>query len=532
MESVARRIVASAHAYSNISKDKHMKRFLLGSLIVLGILAITGIGVSALRPDLMPPWARLKPSTAVADSGPQCEEHGVPEKFCTLCHPELKEKLLLCPEHGNIPEDICTLCHKESQQKYNIKMCPKEHGLPEHFCSKCSKEPTASSANLIDDGYCAANGEPIGPEGKPRFCKLLPMVRLASAETGKDIGLRTARATEIEHTHEVIANAETAYDANKYAEIFPRVAGFLREARMDLGQKVEAGAVIAVIDSSELSTTKTQYLTAHATVDLDNEAFQRMKSLSDQNIVGSKPLFEARIAMQQARNSLLNAEQKLRNFRYNDAGLATILKANDTNPSLDITTPIAGTVVFRHAVVGEAEEATTKLYTVVDTEKMWLWVDVYEKDIAQIRAGQPVSFTVSATNSASEDATFKGLINWVGTEVDHTTRTTKVRAELPNPDGKLRANQFGRAAIQIGDRHKAVTVAKSAVQRYENADLVFVPQTGSVYRPQRIVTKPSGKADILEVTWGLKAGQEVVTTAAFLLKTEIMKGSIGAGCCD
>ncbi len=125
--------------------------------------------------------------------------------------------------------------------------------------------------------------------------------------------------------------------------------------------------------------------------------------------------------------------------------------------------------------------------------------------------------------------TFTGRINWVGTEVDHTTRTTKVRAELPNPDGKLRANQFGRATIQVGDRHKAVTVAKSAVQRYENADLVFLPQKENVYRPQRIKTKPSGRADTLEVTWGLKPGQEVVTTGAFLLKTEIMKGSIGAG---
>ena len=253
---------------------------------------------------------------------------------------------------------------------------------------------------------------------------------------------------------------------------------------------------------------------------------------TDEQILGSKPLVAARIAMHQARTSLLNAEQKLRNFRFDDAALALILKTNDTKPLLDITTPIEGTVVFRHAVIGEAEEPTTKLYTVADISRMWLWIDVYEKDIAQVRAGQPVSFTVSGTNSASEEATFTGRITWVGTEVDHTTRTTKVRAELPNPEGRLRANQFGRATIQIGDRHKAVTVAKSAVQRYENADLVFLPQKENVYRPQRIKTKPSGRADTLEVTWGLKPGQEVVTTGAFLLKTEIMKGSIGAGCCD
>ena len=510
-----------------------MKRIVQGSLVVLGVVAVAGGTVSALRPDLITAWARLTPAVdSATDFGPYCKEHGVPERFCTLCHPELRDKLLLCREHGNIPEDICTLCHKEAQRKYNIKMCPNGHGLPKHFCNKCGNGPSAAAENLIDDGYCAVTGDPSGPDGKPKFCKLLPLVRLASADLGQDIGLQTATATEIEHTHELIANAETAYDANRYAEIFPRVAGFLREARVDLGHNLKAGAVIAVMDSSEVSTTKTQYLTAHATLELDDDSYRRTKNLADEQILGSKPLVAARIAMHQAQTNLLNAEQKLRNFRFDDDALALIVRTNDTKSLLDITTPIEGTVIFRHAVIGEAEEPTTKLYTVADISKMWLWIDIYEKDIAQVRAGQPVKFTVSGTNAASEEAIFSGQLTWVGTEVDHTTRTTKVRAELPNPEGKLRANQFGRATIQIGNPHKAVTVAKSAVQRYENADLVFMAQQGNVYRPQRIKTKPSGRADALEVIWGLKPGQKVVTTGAFLLKTEIMKGSIGAGCCD
>jgi cobalt-zinc-cadmium efflux system membrane fusion protein len=508
-----------------------MKRAALGLLAVLGLLAITCVGIAALRPNLVPAWARLGSAPAV-DAGPYCEEHGVPEKFCTICHPELKEKLLLCPEHGNIPEDICTLCHKEVQKKYNIRLCPKGHGLPEHFCVKCGKEPTAAAGNLINDGYCAANGEPVGPDGKPKYCKLLPLVRLATADLSRDIGLRTAQAAEIEHTHELVANAETAYDANRYAEISPRVAGFLREARVDLGHMLKAGAVIAVVDSPEVSTAKTQYLSAHAAFGLAEDTYKRIKALTASNAVALKEEIATRTAMNQAQTSLWNAEQRLRNFRFDDAALALILKTGDAKPILDITTPIDGTVVFRHAVLGETEEPTTKLYAVADISKMWLWIDVYEKDIAQVRAGQPVRFTVSATGSASEEAAFTGRVTWVGTEVDHTTRTTKVRAELPNPNGKLRANQFGKATIQIGDWHKAVTVAKAAVQRYENADLVFLAQAGNVFRPQRIRTQPSGRADTLEVTWGLKAGQEVVTTGAFLLKTEIMKGSIGAGCCN
>jgi membrane fusion protein, heavy metal efflux system len=509
-----------------------MKRFAIGLLAILTTLAIAGVSVSALRPDLMPAWARLRLPASTVDSGPYCEEHGVPEKFCTICHPDLKEKLLLCPEHGNVPEDICTICHKDAEKKYNIKMCPQGHGLPAHFCIKCGSGPAASADNLIDDGFCAATGEPRGPDGKPTYCRLLPLVRLASAGLGREIGLQVAPVTEVEHTHELVANAETAYDANRYAEVYPRVAGFLREARVDLGQRVKAADVIAVIDSSEVSATKAQYLSAHATLQLDEDGYKRTKHLSDAQIVGSKPLVAARIAMHQARTSLLNAEQRLKNLHFDDRALARILETNETGPLLDITTPIDGIIVFRHAVLGEAEEPMTRLYAVADVSKMWLWIDVFEKDIVQVREGQLVSFLISGADSTDEGATFSGRITWVGTEVDHTTRTTKIRAELPNPGGRLRANQFGRATIQIGDRHKAVTIPKSAVQRYENADLIFIPQKESVYRPQRIKTRPAGRADTLEVTWGLRPGQEVVTTGAFLLKTEIMKGSIGAGCCD
>jgi cobalt-zinc-cadmium efflux system membrane fusion protein len=87
-------------------------------------LAGLGLGLAWARPDLLPSWAGLgRPASAPADPGLSCTEHGVPERFCTLCHEELKTSLLLCAEHGEIPEAICTLCHPEVKEKYNIKVC-------------------------------------------------------------------------------------------------------------------------------------------------------------------------------------------------------------------------------------------------------------------------------------------------------------------------------------------------------------------------------------------------------------------------
>jgi cobalt-zinc-cadmium efflux system membrane fusion protein len=512
-----------------------MKRVIFGIAAIISVGVVVAAGLALIRPQLVAPWAGGTAAQAKG-YGLYCKEHGVPEKFCTLCHAELEDKLLLCPEHGNIPEDICTLCHSEVEKKYDIEMCPKGHGLPKHFCRKCQEKgaggPSAStSSSLFDDGWYGTFGATPAP-GAPKVCQLLPVVRLATAGLAREIGILSTLVREEEHAHELSANAETAYDANRYAEITPRVVGFLREARVDLGQAVEAGERIAVVDSAEVSTAKTLYLAGKDALKLAEEIHRRTSALMASEVIAAKEGPAALSAVNQARAIMLGAEQKLRNFRFDDAALAEISRTNDTKPSLDVVSPIVGTVVYRHAVIGEAVEPAMKLYTVADTSKIWLWVDVFERDVRQVKSGQPVTFTVHGAASASEEVSYKGIITWVGSEVDPKTRTTKVRAEVRNGDGGLKAHQFGRARIRIRERHKAITVPKGAVQRYEEVDMVFLKEKEGVYRPQRIKASPLGRGETLEVAWGLRPGQEVVTDGSFLLKTEIMKGSIGAGCCD
>src|SRR5262245_227651 len=202
-----------------------MKRIALGLLAACAAIVLVGLGLSWTRPDLVPQWARLRaPAAASADAGLYCKEHGVPEKFCTLCHEELKKTLMLCKEHGDIPEDICTLCHPEVKEKYNIQVC-KEHGLPAHFCYKCGKGPSAS-LDEPDDGWCATHNKPEAlceecaaerakgsslPTVKTETAKVcrapLPTVRLASATLARQIGIQTATVVEEEHAHRLVANA-------------------------------------------------------------------------------------------------------------------------------------------------------------------------------------------------------------------------------------------------------------------------------------------------------------------------------------
>lgn len=523
-----------------------MKRAALGLFIVVPLIAL--IGVAMLRPNLLPAWAQF-PAAAHADDddgGLRCNEHAVPEKYCTLCHEELKTKLPYCKEHG-VPEDICTLCHPELKEKYKIDTC--EHGLPKHFCPKCG---TDTSVSVIDDGWCPEHNHPKEscPECEKREARLtstveekekgeakeepkdqpraLAIVKLKDPKLAESIGLKTTTVAKERHAHRLKANAEVAYNASRYAEVRPRVSGFTREVQVETGDEVKKGQVLAVIDSPEVGTAKAQYLAALPSVALAEATLKRTTALVKKDALPGKNQLEAETALNQAKADLMNAEQRLRNLGFGDEELSRIRESRDARTTLSILSPIDGTVVARKAVAGEAVEPSSRLFDVADTSVMWVWIDMNERDVSLIAKGQPVTFTISG----SETPVFSGKVSWVGTEVNPQTRTTRVRAELRNENAKLRANQFGRAEIQVEDEHAALIVPKAAVQDFERARLVFIAENDGSFRPQRVSTRAVGRSDVLEVTWGLKPNDRIVTARSYLLKTELMRDALGAGCTD
>lgn len=526
-----------------------MKRFLVALCIILAIGA-AAVGVAAVRPDLLPTWARGPAPAQADDGGLRCVEHGVPEKFCTLCHPELKGKLLWCEEHG-VPEDICTLCHPEVKERYNVTTC--EHNLPAEFCPKCGK---GQAPNLVDDGWCEEHNEPEATcskcnptkqegehserpagsdeakaegEGEEKAdVRPLSIVKLRRPELAAKLGLQTAPVTEERHAHRLGGNAEIAYNATRYAEVRPRVSGFAREVKVEVGDEVRTGHVLAVIDSPEVGTAKTQYLAALPAVSLAEATLKRTSALVQRDAMPGKNQLEAETNLHQARAELMNAEQRLRNLGFGDAELSQIRERRDSTTLLSVLAPIDGTVVAREAVVGEAVEPSTQLFDIADTSVMWAWIDVSERDAEHVAKGQAITFTVTGSQGKS----YPGRVTWVGTEVNPQTRTTRIRAELENPGGKLRANQFGRAEIQVEDEHAALIVPKAAVQDFERAHLVFIAQNDGTFRPQRVQTRRVSSRDAVEVTWGLRRGDRVVTARSFLLKTELMRDALGAGCAD
>jgi len=349
-------------------------------------------------------------------------------------------------------------------------------------------------------------------------------IRLASAALARRIGIETAPAIKERHAHRLTCNAETAYDARRSAEVLPRVAGVLKEVRVDLGQVVHRGDVLAVVDSALVGASKAQYLMARAAAELAKVTYDRTVKLTEVKAAPAKNELEALTALNQAKAALLDTEQKLRNLSFTDGDLARIARENDTRNLLKVSAPVDGTITAWDATLGEAVEPTTQLFALADTTRMWVWIDVYEQDIASVDTGQAVTFTISGTR----EPVFVGKVTWIGTEVNATTRTARVRAEVANPGGRIRANQFGQARIQIEPEHDALVVPRAAVQDDGEVRMVFLLLSEGVYRPQKVVTAATDRDDVVEVVRGLEPGQRVVTTRAYILKSELFRDRLGA----
>jgi cobalt-zinc-cadmium efflux system membrane fusion protein len=158
---------------------------------------------------------------------------------------------------------------------------------------------------------------------------------------------------------------------------------------------------------------------------------------------------------------------------------------------------------------------------------MWALFDVPEASASEVAIGQAVSITIDGAG----DVSHRGEITWIASEVDPKTRMVAARAEITNEAGKVRANQFARAVIETNSSTEAMIVPRDALQRFGDKTLVFVRLSAGVYEPRVVVAGP-GDAKEVQVTGDVKPKEPVVTTGAYLLKTELSPESIGAGCAD
>ncbi len=414
-----------------------------------------------------------------------CSEHGVLEALCTKCKPQLvpvfQSKGDWCQEHG-LPESICPHCH------------PERGGRP-----SADRLPTAPGP---DDG---------APADRTR-------VRLKIADVARLAGIETVKAIEWTGQPELETTATIVYDATRTALVNAFARGIVRTLHVDVGSRVDAESPLALIESAAISADRSKLQAARSRVRTAEVGYTRVKTLKDKGVSAGKDVLAAQLEWDAAKADLEAIE----------AALGMLVSAPSEGNRYAPTAPIPGVVTKRLVSIGKLVEDAEPLFEIVDTSKMWAEVDIPEADLAKVAVGQSV--TISLDSNPGRE--FEGAIDYIAPEVDRTTRTAIARISLANPDGALRANLFGRARVALDEPRARVMVPRRSVERAKSVALLFVRLAADDYEARRITLGPATDGDWVEVVAGVKPGEEVVTAGSFLLKTETLKGSIGAGCCD
>jgi len=440
-----------------------------------------------------------------------CNGHGVPEALCTKCSPDLVTAFKAigdwCAGH-DIPESQCTICNHDL--------------VPGGSVSEKSKAP-ASDIRLV-----RAPEPPRSQRSPSVTCRTHDLrVQFDSPGIARAAGLEYALVENRKVTQTIICNAETAFDAGRYARLSSRAGGVVREIRKDLGQPVVEGETLAVVDSVALGTAKAEYLQALALVSLWEKNHAREARLLEHKASSEWEIQEAETRLTESRISLSRAAQQLRNLGFSNEQIEAIPEETDLSSLLPLRAPFAGAVVERLAVAGEVVDTGQPLVSIADTSRVWAMLDIYESDLPMVRDGQNVIFEPEGLPGERRG----GRVTWISSHVDLRTRTIKVRAEIENQDRLLRSGMFGKAAIIVREDEASLVLPKESVQWDGCCNVVFVKISDLLFEPRKVTL--GYETDRFYVAEsGVKDGEEIVTTGSFLLKTEILKGSIGAGCCE
>src|SRR5262245_31199335 len=337
-----------------------------------------------------------------------------------------------------------------------------------------------------------------------------------------DLALEPVNLRAIAET--IRANAETLYPPSRFARVAPRIAGVVREAKAQLGDEVESGAVLAILDSSAFGDAKSDYLQCLALRELRRETAEREQSLFEKRISAGRELNEARSALEEASLAAQRAEQRLAALGLSAEAIRTIAEKKDASPSMELVAPFQGTIVEASAVPGELATSERSIFSVAQMERMWVAADVFEADLPKIEKGQRVLFTMEGL----PDKRFTGSVVAIGGEVDDKTRTVRVLADVKNHQRLLKARMFGRAEITVRPPEPKLLVPKAAVQNDGDCNLVFVSPVANVYQARKIQIGTIYEGGF-EVAEGLADGESVVTRGSFLLKSEVLRGQMGVG---
>lgn len=339
---------------------------------------------------------------------------------------------------------------------------------------------------------------------------------ILSEKAIRESGIEVAPAGGGELEQTLALPAEVVLNADKVAHIVPRVGGIVRRVDKNLGDEVQAGEVMAILESRELAEAKAAYLAAQQRLALAEANLKSAAELHTKKIMPDLEFLGIQKAKAEAEIESKSADNKLHALGISEQQLQDMPNHASSLAMYELRAPFAGTVVEKHCSLGEVLSGEIDAFVLADLSTVWVKITVYTQDMGRVRIGQAVQIRADAVGT-----TANGSVCYLAPVANEATRTLYARVDLPNPERQWRPGTFVTASVVLDRQAVPVAVPIDALQRVKSDSVVFVAE-GEGFEP-RVVTVGRMNGTHAEITDGLKPGERYVAKGAVMLKAELGK---------
>jgi RND family efflux transporter MFP subunit len=371
----------------------------------------------------------------------------------------------------------------EKERKTKLWRCPMHPEIIQNAPGKCPK----CGMDLVPV-YEDAGGE-AGTAG----------AIAVSPATLQSMGVRTAKVEVKPLSRDTVTVATITFNERSLATVTTKVNGWVERLYVNAtGDPVRRGQTLLTIYSPELVSAQEEYLLA----------WRNLKTL------GKSPVQEM---AEGARRLLAASRRRLEYFDITSSQIETLQNTGQVRKTLSLMSPANGIVTKRLVTQGMYVQVGTPLLEVTDLSTVWVDADIYQYELPWIKVGQPVTMTLDYMPGE----TFPGAIDYIYPYLKEATRTARVRLRFPNPQLKLKPDMFAQVRIKSPVTKQAVVVPTEAVMDTGLKQHVFIALGGGKFEPREVKLGVYGDGNqVREVLSGLQGGEEVVTSAQFLLDSE------------